>query len=229
MRRAVSRITPMILTIAEVLSQDDVNALRDGLASATFIDGKATAGWSARLVKSNLQARHSDHVEGLRTLVEERLREHSVFALATRPKAIIGPQFSRYQPGHSYGTHVDDAMIAGLRTDVSFTLFLGDPDSYEGGELVIDTASGEEAFKLPAGSLVTYPATSLHRVAPVTRGERLAAAGWVRSLVRDAAKRELLFDLETARRRLFDREGKTAEADLIAKCAANLMRMWCED
>jgi PKHD-type hydroxylase len=149
--------------------------------------------------------------------------------LATRPKAIIGPLFSRYQPGHAYGPHVDDALLGGVRSDVSFTLFLSPPDSYDGGELIIDTPAGEEAFKLGAGSVVTYPATALHRVAPVTRGERLAGAGWVRSYIRDAGQRELLFDLDTARRRLFDREGKTAEADLLAKCAANLMRMWCED
>jgi PKHD-type hydroxylase len=219
----------MILTIADVLSADDVNALRAGLASATFVDGKATAGWSARLVKANLQACDSAEVAGLRALVEERLLAHPVFALATRPKAIIGPLFSRYAPGHAYGAHVDDALIGGVRTDVSFTLFLCDPGTYAGGELVIDTPSGEEAFKLPAGSLVTYPATTLHRVAPVTGGERLAAAGWVRSHVRDAAKRELLFDLDTARRGLFEREGKTPEADLLAKCAANLMRLWCDD
>ena len=91
------------------------------------------------------------------------------------------------------------------------------------------STAGEEAFKLPAGSVVVYPATMLHRVAPVTRGERLAAVGWVRSHVRDAARRELLFELETARRRLFDREGKTAEGDLLARCAANLVRMWCDD
>ena len=158
-----------------------------------------------------------------------------MFALATRPKTIIGPLFSRYRPGHAYGTHVDDALIGGARTDVSFTLFLADPETYDGGELIIDTASGEESFKLPAGSLVTYPATMLHRVAPVTRGERMVAAGWVRSTVRDPAHRELLFDLETARRRLFDREGKTAEGDLLAKCAPTscacgatieMMRRW---
>ena len=103
----------MILTIADVLSAADVDALRAGLASATFVDGKATAGWSARLVKSNLQARDSAEVEGLRALVEERLLAHPVFALATRPKAIIGPLFSRYQPGHAYGAHVDDALIGG--------------------------------------------------------------------------------------------------------------------
>ena len=219
----------MILAIADILSVADIETVRAGLANASFVDGKTTAGWSAKLVKSNLQAEPGAEVERLRGLVEARLTGHRVFALATRPKTIIGPLFSRYRVGHAYGTHVDDALIAGSRTDVSFTLFLADPDTYDGGELIIDTASGEESFKLPAGSLVTYPATMLHRVAPVTRGERLAAAGWVRSYIRDPARRELLFDLETARRRLFDREGKTAEGDLLAKCAANLMRQWCDD
>ena len=219
----------MIVAVADVLSAADVEVLRTALASGTFLDGKTTAGWSAKLVKSNLQARPDAEVEGLRALVEERLLAHPVFVLATRPKAIIGPLFSRYQPGHAYGTHVDDALIAGQRTDVSFTLFLSDPAAYEGGELIIDTPSGQEAFRLAAGSVVTYPATTLHRVAPVVRGERLAAAGWVRSYLRDPAQRELLFDLETARRRLFDREGKTEEADLLDKCAANLMRLWCDD
>lgn len=219
----------MILAIADILSAADAEAVRTELASATFVDGKATAGWSAKLVKSNLQASDSPQIDGLRALVEMRLVEHPVFALATRPKAIIGPLFSRYQPGHAYGAHVDDALIGGLRTDVSFTLFLSPPEAYDGGELIIETASGEEAFKLPAGSVVTYPATTLHRVAPVTRGERLVAAGWVRSHLREPTHRELLFDLETARRRLFDAQGKTAEGDLLAKCAANLMRLWCDD
>jgi PKHD-type hydroxylase len=219
----------MILSIANVLSEVDLAAVRASLANASFADGAETAGWSARLVKSNEQAGDSPQVEGLRALIEARLIEHPVFALATRPKAIVGPLFSRYRPGHAYGLHVDNALIDGVRTDVSFTLFLSDPASYDGGELVIDQPSGEEAFKLPAGSLVAYPATTLHRVAPVTRGERLAAAGWVRSHLREAAHRELLFDLETARLRLFEREGKTPEADLLAKCAANLMRLWCED
>ena len=219
----------MILAIADVLSPGDIETVRAGLATATFVDGKATAGWSAKLVKSNLQAGASPEVERLRGLIEDRLAAHPVFQLATRPKSIIGPLFSRYQPGHAYGTHVDDALIGGTRTDVSFTLFLAEPSSYAGGELIIETSSGEEAFKLPPGSIVTYPATTLHRVAPVTQGERLAAAGWVRSFVREPSHRELLFDLETARRRLFDRDGKTAEGDLLAKCAANLLRLWCDD
>jgi PKHD-type hydroxylase len=219
----------MILAVLDVLSKADVTALCKGLAHAPFVPGEETAGWSARLVKSNLQASDTVEIESMRSLVQSRLMAHAVFALATRPKTIVGPLFSRYQPGHVYGTHVDNALIGGVRTDVSFTLFLSDPASYDGGELIIDTPSGEEAFKLEPGSLVAYSATAIHRVAPVTRGERLAAAGWVRSHLRDAARRELLFDLETARRRLFEREGKTAEADLLDKCAANLMRMWCDD
>jgi PKHD-type hydroxylase len=219
----------MILSIADVLSAADLAAIRGALGQASFVEGAASAGWSAGLVKANLQAADSPEIEGLRALIEARLMRHEVFALAARPRTVLGPLFSRYLPGHAYGPHVDNALIEGVRTDVSFTLFLSDPDSYEGGALVIEEAAGEEAFKLPAGSAVCYPATTLHRVAPVTRGERLAAAGWVRSYVRDPRQRELLFDLETARRRLFQREGKTAEADLLAKCAANLVRMWCED
>ena len=219
----------MILAIADVLSAADVAEVREGLATATFVDGRATAGWAAKLVKANLQASQGTELERVGALIETRLMEHAVFALATRPKTILGPLFSRYQPGHAYGPHVDDALMGGVRSDVAFTLFLSPPEGCEGGELVIDTHAGEEAFKLSAGSVVTYPATTLHRVAPVTAGERLAAVGWVRSFVREAARRELLFDLETARRRLFDREGKTADGDLLAKCAANLMRMWCED
>ena len=116
-----------------------------------------------------------------------------------------------------------------MRSDVSFTLFLSDPESYDGGELVIESAAGEETFKLAPGSLVAYPSTSLHRVAGIARGARFAAVGWARSFIRDAAQRELLFDLDTARRALFARDGKSAEFDLIAKSFANLMRMWTQD
>jgi PKHD-type hydroxylase len=219
----------MILAIGDLLSAADLDAVSTLLAAASFSDGRATAGWSARLVKQNLQARDGPETHRARRLIATRLLEHTVFQLATRPKRVIGPLFSRYEPGHAYGVHVDDALLDGVRSDVAFSLFLSPPETYEGGELVIDTAAGEEAFKLPAGSLVTYPATFLHRVAPVSRGRRLVAAGWVRSFVRHPAQRELLFDLDTARRRLFDREGKSAEADLLAKCTANLLRQWCDD
>lgn len=143
--------------------------------------------------------------------------------------ALTPLMFARYEKGKNYGSHVDDAMIGGMRTDVSFTLFLSDPKSYSGGELVIESTAGEEGIKLSAGSLVAYSTTTLHRVAKVTRGERLVCVGWVRSFIRDAAHRELLFDLDTARRRLFAREGNSPDYDLISKSTANLMRMWAED
>lgn len=219
----------MLIAIADVLSDSDLEAVREALGRARFVDGEATAGWSAKLVKSNLQAVPDKSLSDIGRLVHGRLMGNATFALAARPKSIIGPLFSRYEAGHAYGVHVDDALLDGRRSDVSFTLFLSAPETYDGGELILDTALGEEAIKLAAGSAFVYPATMLHRVAPVTSGVRVAAAGWVRSLVRDAAQRELLFDLETARRRLFDREGKTADGDLLARCAANLLRMWCED
>jgi PKHD-type hydroxylase len=135
---------------------------------------------------------------------------------------------SRYAQGASYGSHTDDALMGGLRSDVSFTVFLNAPADYEGGELVLERPDGEQSFKLESGDAVVYPSTSLHRVNPVERGTRLVAVGWVQSLVRRADQRELLFDLDTARRSLFAREGKNAEFDLLSKCLSNLLRDWAE-
>lgn len=219
----------MQIVIGAVLSADEVALMCETLAQATFEDGRATAGFAARLVKNNRQATGDRRVETIRKLAEERILGNEVFGMAVRPKALTSVMFSRYEAGMQYGSHVDDALIDGTRTDVSFTLFLSDPDSYDGGELVIESASGEDAVKLRAGSLVAYPSTTLHHVVAVTRGTRLAAVGWARSYVRDAAQREMLFDLDTARRQLFAREGKTAEYDLVSKSFANLMRMWVED
>jgi PKHD-type hydroxylase len=220
----------MQIVIGNVLSAEEVATVTATLARAPFVDGRATAGFAARLVKDNLQAEGADRsLETIRKLVAERILAHDVFRMAVRPKALAPLLFSRYEPGMHYGSHVDDALMDGMRTDVAFTLFLCDPASYEGGELTIESAGGEETFKLDAGALIAYPATSLHRVTDVRRGARLAAVGWARSFIRDPARRELLFDLDTARRQLFAREGKSAEFDLVAKSFANLMRMWVED
>ena len=219
----------MIVAIPDILAPRDLGDLQALLAGATYSDGRASAGSAARLVKSNLQANDGAGLEPARLMIHQRLLEHQVFASVTRPKTIIGPTFSRYEPGHTYGPHVDDAMMAGVRTDVSFTVFLSHPDSYDGGELIIETTSGDEAFKLAAGGIVTYPATFLHRVAPVTRGVRSAAVGWVRSYIRDAARREILFDLDAARQSLFHSHGKTTEFDKLSKVAGNLLRMWVDD
>jgi PKHD-type hydroxylase len=182
-----------------------------------------------RAVKNNRQAEGARSLDTIRKLVAERVLGNEVFRLAVRPKALSPLLFSRYEKNMHYGSHVDDALMDGMRTDVSFTLFLSEPTSYDGGDLTIESAAGEETFKLAAGTLVAYSATSLHRVSAVTRGARLAAVGWARSFVRDPAQRELLFDLDTARRRIFAREGKSTEFDLISKSFANLLRMWVED
>jgi PKHD-type hydroxylase len=220
----------MYYVISGILDSSQVAEAREELAQAAFVDGRVSAGWHARLVKNNLQAAGADQrVAALRETLAGRIGAHPLFRLAARPKTVTPLILSRYEQGMDYGSHVDDALMHGMRTDVSFTLFLSEPDSYDGGALVIESPAGEDDVKLPAGSLVAYPATTLHRVAPVTRGTRLAAVGWVRSFVRDAAQREILFDLDSARQRLFEREGKTAEFDLLSKTSANLLRMWAED
>jgi PKHD-type hydroxylase len=219
----------LILLIEAILRPQDVASLATALGAAAFEDGAETAGFAARTVKQNRQAAADPSIDMWCEQLAGVLAQHAVFDLAARPKRIIGPMFTRYRTGDQYGTHVDEAILDGARSDLSFTLFLSPPEQYDGGELVIDSAAGEDGFKLPAGSLVLYPATTLHHVAPVTRGERLAAVGWVRSYVRDDAQRALLFDLDTAKRRLFDIHGKSPEFDLFNKCSANLMRMWCDD
>jgi PKHD-type hydroxylase len=216
----------MIITIANVISAAEATEIGETLTKMRFEDGRKTAGWSAREVKKNEQARDGVTAQLLRERLTKAIEENELFQIAVRPKDVTPLLFSRYKPGDEYGSHVDNPIIDGVRTDVSFTLFLAPPETYEGGALVIETTAGEEDIKLSAGDAVIYPSTTLHRVAPVTRGERLAAVGWAQSYIRDAAQREILFDLETARRRLFDQGGKTPEFDLLAKSAANLFRMW---
>jgi PKHD-type hydroxylase len=196
----------------------------------SFVDGRATAGWAARLVKDNEQADANDNqLKALSSRIAERILENEIFQLAVRPKALTPLMITRYKPGQQYGTHVDDAFMRGIRTDVSFTLFLTEPETYQGGALVVETAAGEQEFKLPAGSMIVYPSNTLHRVAAVQNGERLAAVGWARSFVRSSEQREILFDLENTRREIFDSHGKTPTFDQLSKCSANLLRMWAED
>src|SRR6266849_2870458 len=166
----------MQIVIGNVLAVEEVEIAVATLERARFVDGRETAGFAARTVKNNRQAEGSDRsLETIRKLVAKRIFDNEVFGLAVRPKAFSPLLFSRYEQGMHYGSHVDDALMGGMRTDVSFTLFLSDPKSYDGGELTIESTSGEELFKLDAGSLIAYPATSLHHVTGVTRGARLAA------------------------------------------------------
>ena len=155
---------------------------------------------------------------------------NSVFAAAVLPRRFAPPLFARYTPGMEFGTHMDNAVMGPdkMRSDVSVTLFLSEPEDYDGGELVMDTSGGEVGYKLPAGSAVVYPSTMLHRVAAVTRGTREVAVTWAQSLIRAADQREILFDLERVSRTVFDRDGKSPEFDLLNKSTANLRRMWVE-
>jgi PKHD-type hydroxylase len=221
----------MLLCIANVLSSDELDFILSKLASAEFVDGKTTAGWHARLVKHNTQLNAGAAVAPeVKNLVMTALQRNPLFQMAVRPKVIRPPLFSRYQPGMSYGSHVDNALMGDplMRSDISMTLFLSPIHAYDGGELVIETPQGEEEIKLDAGSMVVYPSSTLHRVEPVTRGTRLVAVTWIQSLVRDAHDREILFDLDTARQAIFDKYGKTPEFDLISKSHANLLRKWVD-
>ena len=223
----------MILCIDKVLTDDQLQRIRQTLDASDFRDGRETAGWHARTVKRNQQASSQEPaIAALRDEVMQTLSAHTLFQIAARPRRMKPVMFSRYQQGMTYGNHVDDAVMptpqGPMRTDLSFTIFLGDPDSYEGGELVTETTQGEQRFKLPAGSMILYPSSTLHRVDPVTQGQRLAAVGWLQSQVRQPEQREVLFDLDTTRRQIFERDGKTAEFDSISKSLANLLRMWGE-
>ncbi|MBK8457791.1 MAG: Fe2+-dependent dioxygenase [Phyllobacteriaceae bacterium] len=211
------------------LDASELEKLRAAFDAATFVDGRETAGWAARTVKQNQQARAGDPaMDAMRTLVAERLQANPLFQMAARPKALTPILLAHYEPGMTYGTHVDDALMHGLRTDLSWTLWLDEPESYDGGELVIESPSGEAPIKGPAGAVHLYPSTTLHRVDPVRSGIRRVAVGWVQSRVREGERREILFDLDSARRALFEQSGKTGAFDLLSKSFANLLRMWAD-
>ncbi|NJL42742.1 MAG: Fe2+-dependent dioxygenase [Pseudanabaena sp. SU_2_4] len=226
----------MIISIANVLATDELDAIRSKLDQENFqenfIDGKATAGWHARLVKYNTQLRSdAPALPELRNMVQQALKRNALFQMAALPKTISPILFSRYEVGMEYGSHVDNAFMGEenrMRSDLSLTLFLSQPETYVGGELIIESTQGEQAFKLDAGAMVLYPSSTLHRVEPVTQGVRLAAVTWIQSLVRERSDREILFDLETARQAIFAKYGKTTEFDLLSKSYANLLRKWGE-
>jgi len=218
----------MFLAIESVLSKPEVEAIRASIPALDFGDGRATAGRYAREVKANDQAKPSKKLDAILDTVRDKLTAHGVFASAVRPRAFTRLILSRYREGQTYGLHVDDALMQGIRTDVSFTLFLSDPDAYEGGALEIEDAFEAREVRLPAGSLVLYPSTTLHRVTPVTTGERLAIVGWAQSWIRDAGQREILFDLDRSVAEVHAREGKSVLFDTLAKTRSNLLRMWAE-
>lgn len=219
-----------MMVLDDVLSAAEVTRLCESLAGVPFQNGRATAGPAARDVKDNEQAVGSDPaVAALARSVKTALQQHSTFNDLVRPLRWSNLMFSRYVPGQRYGLHTDDACMYDahgwpLRTDISFTVFLSDPDSYEGGALRFLEGAGERSFRPSAGSVVLYPTGVLHEVTPVIRGVRLACVGWVQSLIRRADQRELLFDLDCVRRELAHSEAKLR----LDKAIGNLLRMWGE-
>ena len=224
----------MLVCIENLIDEATLARLRGWMAEAIFEDGKATAGGNAAKVKNNEQVSSDPDLPDpklgeMQKLVVDVLWDNNLFYAAAHPKEIHSPLFSRYSAGMSYGLHMDNALMGDMRIDMSLTLFLSDPADYDGGELVLYFPTGERAVKLPARHAVLYPTTALHRVAEVTKGQRLVAVTWVRSLVRDPAKREILFDLKTAHHRLVNQLGKTPEIDMISKTHTNLLRRWVDD
>ncbi len=222
----------MLTCIPEVLKAQELERIDELLARANYQDGKRSAGYRAKRVKNNLQLERDDpNRQEINTIVLEALTRNRLFQRIAIPRSIRPPLISRYEPGMAYGAHVDDALMGGasrVRTDLAVTVFLSDRDQYEGGELMVGTSLGALAVKLPRGDAVVYPASTIHRVNPVSAGERLAAVTWVQSHVRDPLQRELLSDLDLLKQSL-DRTNPADETtDLAFKVYSNLLRMWAE-
>ncbi|KAF0654314.1 Fe(II)-dependent oxygenase superfamily protein [Cyanobium sp. Copco_Reservoir_LC18] len=221
----------MQFRLEPLLSSGQVGELRLALLAkdAPWRDGAETAGWHAREVKRNRQLEPASSLhQTLASALSDHLLQHPLLQAAALPVRLHSLRFSRCGVGEGYGRHVDNAFMAGGRSDLSFTLFLSEPEQYDGGALVLEDPGGECALRLPAGHALVYPSSLLHRVEPVTRGERLVAVGWIQSRVRRSDRRELLFELDTARRALFQKQGKDEIFDLLTRSYTNLLRMWGE-
>ena len=227
----------MLLTIPGVLNPEQVRFVRNQLEAAgdAWVDGRVTAGHQGAPVKRNLQiAEQATVARGLGDVILAALEINPLFISAALPNQVYPPMFNRYEQGMEFGSHVDGAIrlvpTTGLkiRTDVSATLFLSDPAEYDGGELLIEDTYGVHSAKLSAGDMLIYPSTSLHRVAPVTRGARIASFFWIQSLIKDDAQRSLLFDLDTAIQRLNASNADDTAITHLTGCYHNLLRMWGE-
>ncbi|MBW8777908.1 MAG: Fe2+-dependent dioxygenase [Burkholderiales bacterium] len=227
----------MLVAIPDALGArqlQEVRALLDGAGDA-WVDGRVSAGWQGAPVKHNEQIdERSEIAARCQAIILGALERHPLFISAVLPNEVYPPMFNRYGPGMAFGAHVDGSVRIHphtgrkLRTDVSATLFLNEPDEYDGGELVVHDAFGAHRVKLPAGHMAVYPATSLHEVTPITRGRRLASFFWIQSLVRDDAQRSMMFDLDNAIQRL-----NQTGADALARRGLvgvyhNLMRQWSD-
>jgi len=225
----------MLLQIPDLLSADEVRQARQLLEGASWADGRDSAGPQAATVKNNQQLPHdAPAARAIRSLVLAGVERNPLFLTAALPKKIFTPRINRYGGDTPfYGAHVDNAIRftadgERVRTDVSCTVFLSDPDEYDGGELQVQDTYGSRGVKLPAGHAVLYPGTSIHQVSPVTRGSRLACFFWIESMVRSDEQRRLLFELDMSLMRLREGHGETDEAVSLTGTYHNLLRMWAD-
>ncbi len=221
----------MMLRIPSVLDPNQLDTVRKLLVNASFVDGKLSAGDAAKRVKQNQELdKRAQQVDMLNNIVMRSLVQHPVYRAGALPLHVATPLYARYTPGMAYGDHLDDPIMGAdgmlYRSDIAITVFLNEPEKYDGGELVIRTAFGENRVKFPAGDAVMYPSSSLHHVSQVTRGERLVAVTWVQSLVRDPARRELLYELHQAREKLLKISPEAEETAQVNTAYMNLIRMW---
>ncbi len=225
----------MILHIPNVLSKEQLDECRQLLNKADWIDGKLTAGNQAINVKSNLQlAENSQTLSYLREVITNALKTNPLFISAAIPNHIISPFVNRYENNAAYGNHVDNSILydatvgKSFRTDVSCSLFFTDPQEYEGGEMIIEDTFGTHEVKLPAGDLILYPSTSLHRIEPVTSGVRMVSFMWVQSMIRSAWKRSMLFELDNTIQSLRVKHGETQESLNLSIHYHKLIQEWAE-
>jgi PKHD-type hydroxylase len=225
----------MMVHIPNVLTPDEIAQCRAVMERAAWIDGRVTAGHQSGRVKFNLQLpEDSNEARDLGGMVMNALARNNLFVSAVLPKQVFPPLFNRYDAGMVFGSHVDNAIrehaASGLRvrTDVSSTLFISDPEEYEGGELVVDDTYGSHSVKLPAGDMIVYPGTSVHNVTPITRGSRIAAFFWTQSLIREESKRALMFDLDTSIIGLTRDHPDHPSVVQLTAIYHNLLRQWAE-
>ncbi len=223
----------MLLAIPGVLKPDELQLARAWLADVPFVDGRLSAGAAARRVKSNQEVEGgAPDLERLNRLVMGNLVRHPVYRAGALPLHVASPFYARYRPGMAYGDHLDDPIMGTqgvmYRSDIAITVFLNAPSEYDGGELIIRAPGGDRTVKSEAGDAVLYPASSIHQVSPVTRGERLVAVTWLQSLVRDPARRELLFGLNMAREKLLQSAPDAPETVQVNAAYMNLVRMWSD-
>ncbi len=223
----------MLITIDQLLNQQQLNTIHQLLTSSSFIDGKLTAGYSAKAVKNNLEINAQDQVnDELNNIIMNALVRNSTFKHAAWPKKVAAPFYAKYESGMAYGVHVDDPVMGHngelYRSDISITIFLSKPSDYDGGELTIINQFGEQPIKLNAGSAILYPSSSKHFVAPVTKGTRYVAVTWVQSAVRDPAQREILYELNNARNAVLAEQANNDTKDQLNASFNNLVRMWAD-